>query len=181
MTSAPLTLVRLRRAGPDDAILLASLAASTFADTFAADNDPADMAAYAAAAFGEDTQRAELADPRNVVLLAERAGEPLGYAMLHDGALPSCIDGRDALEIARLYAVRSAIGSGVGAVLMQACLDEAAARGRRTIWLGVWEHNARAIAFYRRWSFRDVGTQYFQLGRDRQTDLVMARPVRLDD
>ena len=60
---------------------------------------------------------------------------------------------------------------------MQRCLDEAAARGRRTVWLGVWEHNARAIAFYRRWGFTDVGSQPFQLGADLQTDRVMSRRV----
>ena len=55
--------------------------------------------------------------------------------------------------------------------------DESALRGRTTIWLGVWEHNARAIAFYRRWGFADVGTTDFMLGRDRQTDRIMARRV----
>ena len=60
---------------------------------------------------------------------------------------------------------------------MRRCLEEAAARGRRTIWLGVWEHNAQAIAFYRRWGFADVGTTTFLLGKDSQTDRVMTRRV----
>jgi ribosomal protein S18 acetylase RimI-like enzyme len=60
---------------------------------------------------------------------------------------------------------------------MQRCLGEAASRRRRTIWLGVWERNARAIAFYRRWGFADVGSQPFRLGTDLQTDRVMARRV----
>ena len=60
---------------------------------------------------------------------------------------------------------------------MQRCLDEAAARDQRTIWLGVWERNARAIAFYRRWDFADVGSQSFQLGGDLQSDRVMVRRV----
>lgn len=181
MTSAPLTLPQIRRAGLDDAALLSSLAAVTFADTFAADNDPRDMAEYIAAAFSEPMQRAELEDPSRVVLFAERNGEPVGYAMLHAGNAPPCVSGPAPIEIARLYAARQAIGSSVGSALMQACLHEAAERGHRTIWLGVWEHNARAIAFYRRWGFTDAGSQHFQLGRDRQTDRVMTRPVRLDD
>jgi ribosomal protein S18 acetylase RimI-like enzyme len=60
---------------------------------------------------------------------------------------------------------------------MQRCLDEVRDRGRATVWLGVWERNARAIAFYTRWQFADVGSHSFLLGTDRQTDRVMARSV----
>lgn len=82
-----------------------------------------------------------------------------------------------AIEIARLYAGKRWIGAGIGALLMQSCLREARARDKDTIWLGVWERNARAIAFYRRWDFADVGSQSFQLGGDLQSDRVMARRV----
>ena len=85
-----------------------------------------------------------------------------------------------AIEVARLYAVRRWIGAGVGAALMQHCMREAAARGHDALWLGVWERNERAIAFYERWGFKRVGTQPFQLGSDRQTDHVMVRRTAAD-
>ncbi len=77
----------------------------------------------------------------------------------------------------RLYARRDWIGRKAGAALMQACLDEAAAKRNDTIWLDVWEKNARAIVFYERWGFVEVGSQPFRLGEDIQNDLIMARPV----
>jgi ribosomal protein S18 acetylase RimI-like enzyme len=157
------------------------LAASTFEETFASDNDPRDMAAYAAHAFSERLQRAELLDSHTTVLLAERDGEPVGYGMLRGGKAPGCITEPDAIEIARLYALRKAIGTGVGAALMRACLGEVSVHGRRAVWLGVWERNARAIGFYERWGFHDVGWQHFQLGDDRQTDRLMMRRVTTED
>jgi len=160
--------------------MLAAFAVAAFSDTFAADNTPEDMAAYLAEAFGEETQRAELADRSRIVLLAERDGELVGYAMLNDATVPAVatrVTLENAIEVARLYAGRRWIGTGVGAALMQHCLDLAASRGRDWIWLGVWERNARAIAFYARWDFTDVGSQSFQLGADRQTDRIMARRV----
>jgi diamine N-acetyltransferase len=181
MISRAASPITMRLATPNDAALLASLGAQTFLDAFAADNTPADMAEYLAAAFGEPVQRAELADARHVVYFAEQNGDTVGYAMLRLGPAPDSVRGPEPIEIARLYAVREWIGAGVGAALMQQCLDEAAARGRHTIWLGVWEHNARAIAFYRRWGFTDVGTQTFTLGRDVQTDRVMARAVEKEE
>lgn len=175
MPSAMLTIT-MRTASPDDAALLASLAARTFHDTFAADNTPGNMAAYMAEAFGESIQRTELADDRTTVFLAECGDEVAGYVMLRDRPGPDVVPG-DPIEIVRLYVVLRYLGSGVGSALMQCCIDEAATRGRSTLWLGVWERNARAIAVYERWGFTDVGTQAFQLGDDQQTDRIMVRPL----
>ncbi len=62
---------------------------------------------------------------------------------------------------------------------MQACLREAQNRGCDTIWLDVWEQNKLAIAFYKKWGFKEVGTQLFRLGDDIQHDLLMQRGVTL--
>lgn len=172
--------ITIRHASVDDAAALTRLAATSFADTFAADNDPGDMATYMSEAFGEEVQRAELLDDRLVVMIADCGGEPAGYAMLREGPADESVNATDAIEVARLYADRRWIGAGVGAALMQRCLDEAAARGRSTVWLGVWEHNTRAITFYRRWGFLQTGTHAFVLGGDHQTDHVMARPVAME-
>lgn len=176
MTSSTAPALTIRTATVADAALIAEIGASTFHDTFSADNTPENMAAYMTGAFGEALQRAELADDRITVFLAERDGDVAGYVMLRDVPSPDVVPGHS-IEIARLYAVKQHIGARVGAALMQRCIDEAAARGRSAIWLGVWERNTRAIAFYERWGFTDVGRLAFQLGDDRQTDHIMMRPV----
>ena len=101
----------------------------------------------------------------------------MGYGMLRSGAAPEQVTGERPIELVRLYVSRDSLGSGVGAALMQACIDEAKRGGHHTLWLGVWEHNYRAQAFYRKWNFREVGTQLFQLGDDPQTDFLMQRSV----
>jgi diamine N-acetyltransferase len=167
--------VRIRTADARDHELLASLGARTFREAFAADNTPEDMSAYLAQAFSPDRQAAELADPGTTFLIAEAEGDPVGYARLKLGPAPDCIQGRRPVEIARFYAVTPWIGRGVGAALMQACLERAGRFGCDVIWLDVWERNLRAIGFYRRWGFVEVGTQAFVLGHDVQNDLLMQR------
>ncbi|MFL5617937.1 MAG: GNAT family N-acetyltransferase [Gemmatimonadaceae bacterium] len=166
-----------RAARPDDAALLMELGASTFAETFESANTPDDFAAYMAVAFGEDIQRAELEDPDTTVFFAEREADVVGYVMLRERKPPTSVGLDDALEIARFYARRRAIGSGVGATLMQRALAEAAGRGKDAVWLAVWERNDRAIRFYESWGFHQSGTQPFLLGSDLQTDLVMVRRI----
>jgi GNAT superfamily N-acetyltransferase len=170
--------IAVRYASAADNVLLAELGARTFYDSFAADNTPENMAAYLAASFSPAKQAAELADPSSVFLIAEVKGAPVGFARLRQGPPPAGITGLRPLEIARLYARQEWIGHGVGAALMQACLEEAEKRGCDTLWLDVWEHNLRARAFYRQWGFVEVGAQLFRLGDDLQNDLLMQRPVK---
>ncbi|PYP80878.1 MAG: N-acetyltransferase [Gemmatimonadetes bacterium] len=166
-----------RAASPDDAALLTELGASTFAETFKAENTPENFAAYMRAAFGEEIQRAELADPETTVFLAEQGSDTIGYVMLRERKPPASLELDDALEIARLYVRKRSLGHGVGAALMQRALAEAAGRGKDAVWLGVWDRNERAIRFYESWGFHRSGTQPFLLGNDLQTDLVMVRRI----
>jgi GNAT superfamily N-acetyltransferase len=174
-TTARTWPIAIRQATTADAALFTTIAQSAFIDTFSRDNTPEDMAQYCAEAFGEAIQERELADGRTIVLMAERDDDVVGYAMLRAGDVADCVADRNAMEITRLYSVVRVIGTGVGAALMQRCLETAAERGHRSVWLGVWEHNPRAIAFYERWGFVDVGEKPFVLGTDRQTDRVMVR------
>ena len=174
---------RIRTATPTDAGPLAALAERTFRDSFADENAADDMEAYVRASFALDRVRAELADGVNTFLLAfvDGAEEPTGYAKLRTGTTDPSVTGPDPVELERLYVDHSAIGRGVGAALMRAALDAARSGGYRTLWLGVWERNARAITFYERWGFAAVGDHVFRLGSDDQRDLVMERPVPGDE
>ena len=167
----------VRRATIDDAGLLADLGARTFYDTFAADNTPEDMAAYLSASFSPSLQAKEIADPDTVLLVAEIDGIAAGYAKLQLTAPPPCVTGHNPVELSRLYVSSALIGSGVGAAIMEACMSEANRAGSETMWLGVWEKNERAQAFYKRWGFQVVGEHVFLLGSDAQRDLIMQKGI----
>lgn len=171
----------VRRALPEDAEAVAQLAAKAFHDAFAEDNNPDDMEAYMREAFTTEKILCEIEDPKSIYLLAidgDAIGElPLGYAKINDGGPKESVPSSDPIEICRIYARPDLIGRGVGAALMQACLDEAQRLQRDTLWLGVWEHNTRAVRFYERWGFRVVGEHSFILGNDHQTDMVMALSI----
>lgn len=169
----------IRRAVPADATALAELGERTFRDAFAADNRPEDLEAHLAATYASAIQAAELADPSRVVLVAEEDGGTLAaFSHLRFGAPPPPgVPGAAPAEVLRFYVERRWHGHGLADRLMRATLEAAAERGAETLWLGVWERNARALAFYRRNGFRDVGSHVFLLGSDAQTDRLLTRPV----
>jgi diamine N-acetyltransferase len=171
--------VTIRPAVSQDASALAAFAARTFEQTFANDNTSEDMAAYLTKTYGEPQQRQEIDDRDGLTLLAEEGGGLIAFAQVRRQAPPSNI-GEAPVELRRFYVDRSYQGRGVAQVLMRAAEDAARQLGGRTFWLGVWERNLRAIAFYAKVGFVDTGTQVFVLGSDVQTDRVMARPLTTD-
>jgi diamine N-acetyltransferase len=164
---------QLRRAVPADAALLAEFAARAFSDTFAADNRPEDMAAHLADRFGVRQQTEELANPDVVTLLVETEGRLIAFAQVRRFPPPDCVTGEAPVELGRFYVDRSWHGRGLAQRLMAAAREAGRELGGRTLWLGVWERNPRAITFYGKCGFRDVGSQAFLLGSDPQTDRIM--------
>ena len=165
--------VTIRRATAMDAPLLAAMGARTFYETFAADNTAENMAAYLASAFTPETLASELTDERAIFLIAEAGDAAAGYAKLLQGDPEPCVTGENPMELCRIYCETAWQGRGVGAALMRAAQETARTHGAQTLYLGVWEHNPRAIAFYDRWGFRAVGSHVFIVGDDPQTDIVM--------
>lgn len=172
----------IRQATLTDLDLLSQLGRRTFFDAFADDNDPGDMAEYLAKAFAPETIRAQLSAPEGICFLIFAGSSPadpaVGYAYLLGHTSEEGVVGAHPIQLVRLYVEQFAIGKGYGSQLMQTCLNYAAQRGFDTIWLGVWEYNFRALKFYDRWGFREVGTQPFVLGSDIQTDKVLMRAVQ---
>lgn len=176
MTATRVALT-VRHATPTDAETLSQLAADTFRDAFGADNDPADLAAHLARAYGPRQQGRELADPAMRTLLGYVGADLAAYTQLRRGAAPVTIPGTAPLEVWRFYVVARWHGQGLAQALMQHVHDEARLLGADTLWLGVWERNPRAIAFYQKAGFVDVGSHIFMVGNDAQTDRIMARGV----
>lgn len=167
-------MVTIRRASSVDAPRLAAFGSAAFRDAFAAQNTPEDMNAYLSSAFNDARQLAEIEDPATITLLAEDGAALVGYAQLRRTEPPRGVPDRGAIELVRFYVDRTLHGRGFAHTLMQAVLNAASAHAR-TMWLGVWERNPRAIAFYTKCGFVDVGDHVFVLGSDRQTDRIMWR------
>ena len=165
--------MNIRYGTTDDAKMLSELGAKTFYDTFAKDNTPENIEAYLKASFSPEIQFNELSQADNIFLIVESGNVPIGYAQLIMNSKDEAIRRNNPLEIRRIYASQEYLGKGVGRELMRATIHEARQRGCECVWLGVWEKNQRAIDFYKRWGFHEVGMHQFSVGDDPQNDYVM--------
>lgn len=169
--------ITIRVAGIFDAVLLRDISENTFVETFADQNSKEDMDAYIAENLNLEQITAELTDTNNTFFTAWHGDRLAGYAKVRVGATPVELLGSKTLETERLYVLQEYHGKKVGAQLMAECLTFATEAGYETLWLGVWEHNQKAIAFYRKWGFETFGAHIFKLGTDDQTDILMSRAV----
>lgn len=163
----------IRIAAPADAATLAAISLKTFVDTFAPHNTAADMDSYTSVAFSEEKQRRELETEGVVTLLGEEDGDAIAYAQVR--RTPGSPHGD--VELARFYVDQPHHGRGIAQTLMDAVEQQANILGGTRLWLGVWEHNLRAIAFYRKRGFVQCGAHPFLLGTDLQTDWLMNRTL----
>ena len=159
----------------EDAELIADLSRKTFYDSFAAQNTPENMEKFMRDVFTREGLIKEVGAKNNIFFLAYNGDEPVGYVRMRENNAPPELQGKESIEIARIYATTSAIGKGVGKIKMQKCLHIASQLGKELIWLGVWEHNQRAIDFYTRWGFQKFDEHVFQLGDDPQIDWLMVK------
>jgi ribosomal protein S18 acetylase RimI-like enzyme len=148
----------------------------------ATDSDASALAGVNAAASDardlDQSHFAELIERHpGLIYLAEAAASVVGYFALLRAAHPS-VTGRNPLQLWQLYVIPTFHGSGVAAQLMSMALDHARDHGHDVIWLGVSEHNARGIAFYRKYGFQPHGLHQVGAGGHAHSDLVMSVDVQ---
>lgn len=173
--------INIHRGNKSDAVELAAFAARTFKEAFSADNNPENLRTHLANTYGQAQQAAELTDPLVLTILARLNGELVAYAQVRQSAPPPCVTHSAPIELHRLYVDQRAHGSGLASRLMQEIHRAARDLRGRYIWLGVWERNPRAIAFYKKERFVDVGSTFYMVGPDKQKDRVLVANVQSQD
>jgi len=169
--------IEIRRGTPADAAVLAEFARRLYVDAFGVENDPHHLARFLETNYGIEQQGRELSSADVITLLAEEEGDLIGFAQVRRSTPPQCAAGDDVVELWRFYIDRPYHGRGVAQLLMSEALTAGSDLDGRSVWLSVWERNPRAIAFYKKFGFKDVGTKDFWVGGDRQMDRVLVREI----
>jgi len=157
----------------NDAVLLTELGITIFRATFAPQNRQEDMDKYVVDEMNATKIWNELSDAGNVFFIVWLNGTAIGYAKMRANKGTDAPASNNPIEIERFYVLHEYHGKKIGAALMTHCLATARNRSCDVVWLGVWEHNHKAIDFYKKWGFELYGSHVFRLGDDDQTDVLM--------
>lgn len=167
-------MIKVSVAVEKDFKTLAELGRKAFYEAFGSYNDPADMQTYLDLAFNPDTIRQQLLDKEVTYLIANYENEPVGYAKLKRNVTFHGLEGKNAIQLERIYSLQAFIGKKVGKALMEEVIQIAKKEKFETIWLSVWQENKIAIDFYKKWGFKVIGYKQFIIGKEVNDDFVMA-------
>lgn len=154
--------------------LLQKLSVQTFVETFGAQNTKADMQAYLNSQMSTSQLKKELEHAHSDFYFAYHKDRLAGYLKLNfESAQREMVGNGTAFEVERIYLLNDFQRQGLGKVLFEKALALGIEKGYRKLWLGVWEHNTSALAFYKKLGLTVFDKHTFVLGSDSQTDLLM--------
>lgn len=160
-----------------DIAQLSELARETYSETFSDMNSAETMATYLKEAFNTTQLKKEISNPDSLFLFLMVEGQTAGYLKLNENKAQSEFQDPDGLEIERIYLKKEFQGHGLGSTLLDKAIDFAINKNKKYVWLGVWEHNEHAIAFYEYKGFTRTGFHYFTMGSERQKDYIMRKEL----
>lgn len=163
------------KASEEDLIALLEMARRAFLEAFTVNNKIENVMAYLNKAFTENQFSKELANTASTFFLAKYNQEIIGYTKVNLVPAQTDVHDPESVEIARLYVLEDYLGCGLGKSLLDTAVDFAQQNGKQYIWLGVWEHNPRAIRFYEKNGFEKFSSHPFPFGDEIQTDWLMRK------
>lgn len=169
--------LNIRRAIPADAQLLSNLSSITFHETFKGTCTDEDLAGFIEESYNAEQILKELQDDNDLYFLAYMDLKPVGYLKMNEEeSVVPLIRERKSLAISRLYVLKEYHSRKVGAALMEFALNFASQNNFEILWLGVWEYNEKAKAFYKKFGFKETGFSHpYPIGNTPQTDIWLMR------
>lgn len=159
--------------GVNDVDKLQAISRATFSQTFAEHNSPEDLATYLDTSFAIEKLTEEINNPNSEFYFAKDGETVVGYLKVNTGDAQAEKKDLSAFEIERIYVDQKYLGKKIGQLLFNKAIDLAKAKNVTYVWLGVWEENHRALAFYNKNGFVPFDKHIFKLGNDEQTDIMM--------
>ncbi|KON69380.1 GNAT family acetyltransferase [Peribacillus butanolivorans] len=169
--------INIKKCILEDSRKLQEISYETFNETFKHQNSPENMNAYLERAFNLKQLEKELSNISSQFFFVYFNNEVAGYLKVNTNEAQSEEMGAESLEIERIYIKKKFQKHGLGKYLLNKAMEIAMERNKKKIWLGVWEKNENAIAFYKKLGFVQTGVHSFYMGDEGQMDFIMTKTL----
>ncbi|WP_026695345.1 GNAT family N-acetyltransferase [Peribacillus kribbensis] len=169
--------MNIRKCTLEDVSILQEISYDTFNETFKQQNSPENMIAYLERAFNLKQLENELSNASSQFFFVYFNDEAAGYLKVNTWDAQTEEMGKDSFEIERIYIRSQFQKHGLGKYLLNQAIELAMEGGKKNVWLGVWEKNENAIAFYKKMGFVQTGAHSFYMGDEEQVDFIMTKTL----
>ena len=168
-----MTSITIKQVTLNDLEQLQKIGIKTFYETFKEYNSAEDMQNYLDTSFNLEKLKAEVSNKDSQFYFAMLDNQVVAYLKVNFGQAQTDLQDTQALELERIYVLKEFFGQKVGQILHDKAIEIAKQHNLDYIWLGVWEHNPRAIQFYKKNGFVEFSQHIFKVGNDEQIDILM--------
>lgn len=169
--------LNIRRADLADLHLISVLGITTCYEAYFELDPPHEIAEYCINSFNLQQLTNEITDLNSTFLIAELNGNAVGYAKLREGKKIKCLEGKNSIEVQRIYLLEKVKGKNIGRKLIEKCCEIGREKGYETLWLGVWDKNIAAQKFYEKIGMKNVGLTDFSDGKTEFINFVFAKDI----
>nr|MBK9651744.1 GNAT family N-acetyltransferase [Bacteroidota bacterium] len=156
-----------------DAKLICDLGARFFIEAYHEEKAMDDLLLYCQKAFVQADIEADIKEGKAFYAICKLDERDCGYIKLRSDRTLESLPKLQCIELERIYVGRDYWRHHIGKFLM----DEVVSFGRKNnfeyLWLGVWQLNHRANAFYKNYGFEIIGTKKFYVGTEENDDYVL--------
>ncbi len=157
-----------------DSQLLSVLFKTVYINTYGSEGVTYEFANFIETQFSSHTIKSRVDGTASSLWVAKYKDNPVG-AIQVEYTNPCPMNQAIIPEINKLYILRDFFGKGIGQKLMQLAESHLKKNGYDRVWLWVLESNLRAIDFYNKQGYMDIGTAYFQMSQNRYKNKVMIK------
>lgn len=168
-------VTNIKKCTLEDLHKLREISYDTFNETFRDQNSLENITAYLEKTFNLEQLKQELSDAFSQFFFIYFKNELAGYLKVNINDAQTEEMGEEALEVERIYIKKHFKKNKLGTKLLSKAIDIAQEYRKKQIWLGVWEKNETAIAFYKNMGFIQTETHSFFMGDEEQFDFIMIK------
>lgn len=171
----------IRPAHLNDALCLGMLATQVFLDNYAPAGIRAAIASEALRSFSTAAIETVLSRDNCFVFIAELDDHLVGFAQVTIGTPQVLVRTAAPAELDRLYVQEPFTRIGLGSRLIAQAESQARILGASAMWLTPWVHNHRALQFYAKQGYRDLGATWFEMDGEQHENRVLCKDLQIED
>lgn len=171
-------MITIRNATSNDAEVLSLLGRITYNESHGnyIDNKT-DLLNYNNTFFSVIRQQEELKKSNNLFYLIYSDKSPIGYIKLVKNATNPNIHSTNICKLERLYILNDFVAQKIGSIAMDYILKKVTELNFEELWLAVYIKNIKAIAFYERNGFKNIGDIIFKVGESNFDNHVFSKKI----
>ncbi len=171
-------MISINKAQSKDVKILALLGTITYTESHGhfIDNKK-DLMRYNESAFSVSQIENEMIDPKNIFFIISKDDLPIGYAKLVLNSNNKNVDSQNCCQLERIYILKDFIPLKIGQQFLTFLEEKAKELQLDTIWLSVYGKNSRAIKFYQRNKYEEVGKSTFLVNGNEYKNKIFSKGI----